>query len=61
MDGIPDENSGGNVTYIAPGLQIFFSPYLSFEAAYQYPLIHALPGEQLGEDYRIQTGFQLLF
>ncbi len=61
QDGTPDENSGGNVTYISPGAQVFFTPSFSVEAAFQYPVLHALHGEQLGEDYRIMTGVQLLF
>jgi hypothetical protein len=60
QDGIADDNSGGNVTYLTPGFQIYFSPVLSFEASYQYPIIHALNGEQLGEDFRITCGLQIL-
>jgi hypothetical protein len=56
----PDPDSGGNVTYLAPGLQIMFTPAFSLEAAYQHPLVHALYGRQLGEDYRVMTGIQLL-
>jgi len=61
QDGTPDENSGGNVAYISPGAQVFFTPSVSVEAAFQYPVVHALHGEQLGEDFRIMTGIQLLF
>ncbi len=61
QDGIPVDDSGGNVTYIAPGFQIMFTPALSLEATYQYPVIHGLHGRQLGEDYRIMSGLQLLF
>jgi hypothetical protein len=59
-DGIADENSGGNVTYVTPGFQIYFSPIISFEASFQYPIIHALNGEQLGEDFRMTCGLQVL-
>ncbi len=61
QDGITDENSGGNVTYVSTGAQIFFTPSISLEALFQYPVIHGLHGEQLGESYRIVTGLQLLF
>lgn len=61
QDGITDENSGGNVTYVSTGAQIFFTPSISLEALFQYPVIHGLYGEQLGESYRIVTGLQLLF
>ena len=60
QDGIADANSGGNVTYIAPGLQLFITPAISFEASYNYALLHGLHGQQLGEDYRILTGVQFL-
>jgi hypothetical protein len=61
QDGSPVDDSGGNVTYISPGLQIMFTPEFSLEAAYQFPVLHALHGRQLGEDYRIMTGLQILF
>ena len=61
QDGLPDEDSGGNVLYLSPGIQFMFTPALSLEATYQYPVLHALNGRQLGEDYRIMTGLQLLF
>jgi hypothetical protein len=60
QDGTEVEDSGGNVTYVAPGIQIFFSPAISFEAVYQYPFLHGLHGHQLGEDYRIMSGVQFL-
>ena len=59
QDGVTDDNSGGNVAYISPGVQIFLSPVISLEAMYQYAVLHALHGEQLGEDYRILTGVQI--
>jgi hypothetical protein len=61
QDGLPDEDSGGNVLYVSPGVQVMFTPALSLEATYQYAVLHALNGRQLGEDYRILTGLQLLF
>ena len=60
QDGIADDFSGGSVTYVTPGIQIFFSPVISFEASFQYPIVHGLHGQQLGEDYRITTGLQVL-
>ena len=61
QNGERDENSGGNVSYISPGLQIFLGPSISIEATYQYAVLHSLNGRQLGEDYRIVTGVQILF
>jgi hypothetical protein len=60
-DGVDDPNSGGNVTYLAPGVQIFFSPAFSFEASFQYPFLHELNGDQLGESFRIMSGLQYMF
>jgi hypothetical protein len=60
QDGIEDGHSGGNVIFLTPGIQIFFSPSISFEASFQYPIIHGLHGQQLGEDYRIASGLQVL-
>ena len=61
MDGVEDPNSGGNVAYVAPGVQIYFSPQFSFEASYQAPFVHALNGEQLGESFRVMSGLQYMF
>ena len=61
LNGAIDPNSGGDVTYIAPGIQIFFMPGLSFEASYHFAVINALDGDQLGERYRIMSGVQWMF
>ena len=60
QDGLADENSGGNVTFIAPGVQWFLNPALSLEARVEYPLFHQLHGLQLGEDFRLRGGVQIL-
>ncbi len=54
-------NTGGNTTYIAPGLQFLVTTALSLEASYQYPFIHSLIGKQLGETYRFSGGIQYVF
>ena len=61
QDGIIDPNSGGNVLYASPGLQVFITPGLTFELSYQRPIVHTLNGQQLGEDYRLISGLQILF
>jgi hypothetical protein len=61
QDGILDQNSGGNVLYISPGLQLFVTPALTLELSYQQPIVHSLFGQQLGEDYRFVSGLQILF
>jgi hypothetical protein len=60
QDGTEDDDSGGNVLYVTPGIQVFFSPAVSFDASFQYPAVHALHGLQLGEEYRIAGGIQVL-
>jgi hypothetical protein len=60
QDGVPDENSGGNVAFLSPGLQWFLSPALSLEGRVEFPFTHALSGFQLGEDMRIRAGVQIL-
>lgn len=51
--------SGGNVLYLAPGLQMFFAPRVSFDAAVWLPVIHALHGDQLGEAVKALAGIQV--
>ncbi len=60
QDGAPIASSGGNVLFLSPGLQLFPLPSISIEASYHIPLVHALNGSQLGEDYRIMAGVQFL-
>jgi hypothetical protein len=61
QDGGVDENSGGNVIYASPGVQLFVTPALTLELSYQQAIIHGLYGQQLGEDYRFVSGIQILF
>jgi hypothetical protein len=60
QNGVTDGNTGGNVTYLAPGLQLFLTPALSLEGTVQVPLFHGLHGRQLGEDFRVMGGVQIL-
>ncbi len=50
--------SGGNVIYVAPGAQVFFSPRVSLDVAVWIPFIHALYGTQLAETVRAIVGIQ---
>jgi hypothetical protein len=60
QDGVPIASSGGNVVYVSPGLQLFLMPSITVEASYHIPVVHALNGSQLGEDYRIMAGVQFV-
>lgn len=61
QNGLVDPNSGGNVVYVSPGLQMFISSALIIELSYQQPILHNLYGQQLGEDYRLLSGLQIQF
>ncbi len=61
QDGQEDDDSGGSVIYVAPGLQYFLSQSISFEASFYAPVYHYLGGSQLGESYRFMGGVQYLF
>lgn len=61
QNGFVNNNSGGNVVYASPGLQLFITPALTLELSYQQAIIHGLYGQQLGEDYRFVSGIQILF
>jgi hypothetical protein len=52
------DDSGGDVTYLAPGMQVFFTPRISFDATVWIPVIHALNGNQLGETIKVLAGLQ---
>jgi hypothetical protein len=54
-------NSGGNVMYLAPGVQALLSDYTSIEASFELPILHDLNGTQLGETYRLAAGIQYTF
>jgi hypothetical protein len=60
QDGASIASSGGNVLFLSPGVQVFPLPSISIEASYHIPIVHALNGSQLGEDYRIMAGVQFL-
>ncbi len=50
--------SGGNMVYVAPGAQIYFTPRISLDATVWIPFIHALYGNQLAETVRAIVGIQ---
>lgn len=53
LDGQVILNTGGEVFYLAPGLQFQLTPAITLEASLMYPFYHNLDGEeQLGEDVK---------
>ncbi|MBI3755222.1 MAG: transporter [Deltaproteobacteria bacterium] len=61
VDGATDPNSGGNTTYLSPGVQLVFAPHWVFELSYQHAVYHNLNGTQLGEKYKTTGGVTYLF
>ena len=61
QDGQRIGDSGGDVTYIAPGMQVFFTPTISFDATVWVPFIHALNGDQVAETVKVLAGLQYVF
>ncbi|MFQ5650019.1 MAG: transporter [bacterium] len=61
INGQEIENTGGEVLYLSPGVQIKISRSIKVEASFQYPFYHNLNGEQqLGEDFKTFFGFNYL-
>jgi hypothetical protein len=58
LDSDSTEWTGGNIVYIAPGAQVYFTPRLSLDATVWIPIIAALNGDQLGETVRAILGIQ---
>ncbi len=61
VNGAIDPNSGGNTTYLSPGIQVVVAPHLVFELSYQYAVYHNLYGTQLGENYKMSGGVTYMF
>ncbi len=56
---VPD--SGGNIIYLSPGLQLVLAPHWIVDLSYQRAIYHNLYGTQLGETYKAVTGVTYLF
>jgi hypothetical protein len=54
-------DSGGNTTYLSPGIQLVLAPHWVVDVSYQYAVYHNLYGTQLGETYKVVTGVTYLF
>jgi hypothetical protein len=60
-NGLTVVDSGGNTTYLSPGIQLVFAPHWVVDISYQHALYHNLYGTQLGESYKVVTGVTYLF
>jgi len=61
MNGEAVANTGGNTTYIFPGIQLLIGSMFTFDLSYHIPIVHELKGTQLGESYKVMAGAQYLF
>jgi hypothetical protein len=60
-NGVTVVDSGGNTTYLSPGIQLVFAPHWVVDISYQHAVYHNLYGTQLGETYKVVTGVTYLF
>lgn len=54
------DNTGGNLIFISPGIQLILSRRLLVESTVQIPVSQELNGVQLGTDYIAKLGFRAL-
>lgn len=55
VNGVKEDNSGGSILYLTPGIVYKAMNNLALMAAVQLPIYRDLNGEQLLSDYRLQT------
>jgi hypothetical protein len=60
VDGVQDENSGGNTVYLTPGLKLDLRPHWVVEVSWQAAVYHHLNGTQLGETGKVFGGVTYL-
>jgi hypothetical protein len=58
--GVKDENSGGNVVYLSPGLRLSFDKWSGFVSV-GIPTVNHLNGVQAEPDWRLLTGVAVSF
>lgn len=61
MNGKPLENTGGNTTYIFPGIQLLIGDLFTFDLSYHIPILQQPEGMQLVETSKATAGVQYLF
>jgi hypothetical protein len=61
VNGNKDDNSGGNVVYISPGVRISFGNTISAYVSYGYPVLQDMNGDQNEIDYRMVLGINAGF
>ena len=56
-----DDNSGGNIAYISPGLRFSAGNNVSIGASFGIPIVQDTNGDQVEPDYRIITSINVNF
>ena len=60
-NGLNDENSGGNIIYLSPGMRIGFAHSWSLYTSLGIPVVNDLNGKQSEPDYRVIGGVSTSF
>ena len=60
-NGINDDNSGGNIVYISPGLRFLAGKHISIGASFGIPIVQDTNGDQTEPDYRVISSINLNF
>ena len=58
---VNEENSGGHILYLSPGMRIGFAHSWSFYSSIGIPVVNDLNGDQSEPDYRVIGGMSLTF
>ena len=60
-DGADDEETGGTVLFLSPGVKVSFNERLAACVGAQIPVVQNLNGDQLETDFRLITGISFSF
>ena len=61
LDGKEQDNSGGHIIYLSPGVHFKFNKGMHFDVCVPVPVYRDLNGTQLSEDYRVVTKLAIKF
>lgn len=53
LDGVEQDNTGGHIVYLSPGIHFKFHEGMHFDLCVPVPIYRDLNGMQLSEDYRV--------
>jgi hypothetical protein len=61
VSGREDDNSGGNIVYLSPGVRLTGGRRWSLAASFGYPVVTDLNGDQVDPDYRVLSNLSFAF